>query len=91
MNHVKVKVFGAFRNYIPDGVIEVHLPTGISVLDAKNRIALEIRKRAPNFSNDSLIQDSALGNEDGIFSENQTLGQFEQKSVLALLPPVCGG
>lgn len=91
MIHVTVKVFGAFRKYVPSGELGVYVEPNLSIDQIKNKIAEEIRALAPNFSDDGLMKDSVLGNSEGVFSENQKLTLREAGEILALLPPVCGG
>lgn len=91
MNAVTIKVFGAFRKYVPSGELKINLDSELSVPAIKERIAKEIRAIAPGFNDEGLIADSALGNAQGIFSESQTLTSLQGEEVLALLPPVCGG
>lgn len=76
-----VRLFGAFRSFGSDVMIAVH--SGASVTDVKNKLTQSLQGVDPQ-----LVQDSVLGNDHEIISDNAV---FTRDTALALLPPVCGG
>ena len=88
MNTIEVKLFGAFKKYIPNGKIQIQVQTGTPISELKNIIEKEIKKQAPQFSDHHLILESALANAEEILSEAAVI---TNETALAYLPPVCGG
>lgn len=78
---VTVRLFGAFREYGESVTFQV--APAISVLDVKERLGKEL-----GVKDTTLIHDSAIANDDEIIGNNAVL---TQDSLLAILPPVCGG
>jgi molybdopterin converting factor small subunit len=88
MNEVEVRLFGAFRKYIPEGRLKITISQSCDVETFKEKIRLRIKESAPGFSDENLISESALANENEILAED---GVVHAGEMLALLPPVCGG
>lgn len=88
MNEVEVRLFGAFRKYVPDGRLRITISRPCDVETFKEKILLRIKEVAFEFSDDSLISESALANENEILSDG---GIVHVGETVALLPPVCGG
>lgn len=78
---ITVKLFGAFRKC--GETICVVLNTGASVLDVKTSLAAKM-----GGDEAALVQDSALANDNEIISGESI---FNEDTMLAILPPVCGG
>lgn len=88
MKMVEVKLFGAFRRYVPSGKVMVELSERMAVPDFKVQLGIEIRKVAPEFDDPHLVSESALANDHEILAEDRLIEGTER---LAILPPVCGG
>lgn len=78
---VTMQLFGAFKKY-GEKIIFI-VPSGSTVQDVKNKLAIELKLDDP-----TLIYDSAIANDDEIIEKNNV---FTQDCCLAILPPVCGG
>jgi molybdopterin converting factor small subunit len=78
---ITIRLFGAFRAYGES--VTFRAASGISVHDVKERLGKEL-----GLKDAALIYDSALANDDEIIGGNAVL---TQDSLLAILPPVCGG
>jgi molybdopterin converting factor small subunit len=78
---ITVRLFGAFRKYGES--VTFRVPSGTSVQGVKERLGSEL-----GISDTALIHDSAIANDDEIVGGNAV---FARDSLLAILPPVCGG
>lgn len=85
----KVRMFGGFRKYVGrDTHIEIEQTHELTVGQVKQKIGEALQKRDPQFADFQLLQDSALANEEHVFSsEDRVPAGIE----IAILPPVCGG
>ncbi len=88
MNQIEVKLFGAFRKYIPSGVLKVQAPDSITAAQMKELIKEVLQKEAPTLSQSDLVHESALATETEVLAEDEWI---RNRNNLALLPPVCGG
>lgn len=88
MKIIKIKMFGAFKNYISSGKIEVQINEYDTVSTLKDKIILKIKEDANHFQNELLVFESALSNEEEILDLDSNI---YNQTELALLPPVCGG
>ncbi|MCC7406118.1 MAG: MoaD/ThiS family protein [Bdellovibrionales bacterium] len=88
MKQVEVRLFGAFRRYIPDGRIQITLDEPCSIPVFKTALFSQLQKLNPEFSDLNLVLESALADENIILTEPSVIDATRQ---LALLPPVCGG
>ncbi len=88
MKKVEVRLFGAFRKYVPEGRIQVMLDEPCSIPVFKTTLFSELQKVNPEFSDVNLVLESALADENFILTESSVIDATRQ---LALLPPVCGG
>lgn len=88
MKTIEVRLFGAFRKYIPSGVIQITVDKPSAATEIKLKILQQIQIEFPTFKEESLIHESALANEKEILYEDMIVNESHQ---LALLPPVCGG
>lgn len=88
MREVEIKLFGAFRKYIPVGKIKLHLPEHCTAFQLKQKIHEVLCERVVDYREPSLVFESALATESKVLAEDVLV---EGASDLALLPPVCGG
>ncbi|HMN67746.1 MAG TPA: hypothetical protein PKC28_04330 [Bdellovibrionales bacterium] len=88
MNETEIKLFGAFRKYMPSGSIRVNLPDGVTAGQVKEMVKRVLQQQVPDFSDTNLVYESALATESEILAEDSVI---DNQSDLALLPPVCGG
>ena len=89
MIEVELRLFGAFRNYGSETAeFRLSVPEKTSVASLKKAFAAELRGRVPHFSDEQLVEDSAIADERRILSSGDIL---ERSCRLAILPPVCGG
>ncbi len=88
MSTIRVRLFGAFRKYIPSGVISITIDRPCGTTEIKSKILQQIKSENANFCDDLLIAESALANEKEILFED---AMVDNSAQLALLPPVCGG
>ncbi len=89
MIEIELRLFGAFRNYGSDTAeLRFSIPEKSSVSALKKVFAEELRGRVPHFSDEQLIEDSAIADERRILATDYVL---ERSCRLAILPPVCGG
>lgn len=85
MRKIKVRFFGAFRRPFPSGEHEIEAPGAISVRELKDLVAKNLRDL--NCPESELVYDSVLATEDRILQLDEPI----DGSLVALLPPVCGG
>jgi molybdopterin converting factor small subunit len=88
MSAVSVRLFGAFRKYIPSGEILVEAGDICSAAEFRQKIAARIRELSPDFADVNLVSESVLANDVEILEESTRVKAGDR---LAFLPPVCGG
>ncbi len=88
MNEIEIKLFGAFRKYVPAGSITVKLPDQLTAGQLKEIIKCELEGQAAGFNEPSLVYESALATDSEVLAEDALVSD---RRNLALLPPVCGG
>lgn len=88
MIHLKVRLFGAFRNYGNGEFIEFDVPKNSCIEQVKELLTKKLQALNPEFMNTGLIADSVLASEDSVLDSNR---QLTSSCSLAILPPVCGG
>lgn len=88
MNEIEIKLFGAFRKYVPSGYLKIQAMDNLTVIEIKEIIKMTLQKQIPGFSEVDLISESALATETEVLSEDMIIDLGHH---LALLPPVCGG
>ncbi|MEY4615441.1 MAG: hypothetical protein RJB66_401 [Pseudomonadota bacterium] len=85
----RVRLFGAFRKYVGnDTHIVIDHSSEITVGEVKQLIGQALRKRNPQFEDDQLVLDSAIANDESIYSSHDLVVPGGE---IAILPPVCGG
>jgi molybdopterin converting factor small subunit len=101
---VEVRLFGAFRQYLSNisdlqkskSEIKTKFPNSIaltvqhniSIQDLRHELITQLNILRPDLDNHSLVFDSAFADEDSILEDHQFV---DARSVLSILPPVCGG
>lgn len=88
MNEIEIKLFGAFRKYVPSGRIKIQVLNQFTVLQLKEKINSVLQEQVPGFNEPSLVYESALATETEVLNEDALISNQRN---LALLPPVCGG
>jgi molybdopterin converting factor small subunit len=84
---VKVKLFGAFRQYAQD-VVELDVAEGASLTQLRGALALRLGELSGNFTDTGLLDESVFATDQHILGEATRLSA---PTTLAVLPPVCGG
>ncbi len=88
MKEIEIKLFGAFKKFIPSGKITVQVSGEITAIELKRKINEVFREQRSDFQESTLVFESALATDSEILQEDVTI---DERSSLALLPPVCGG
>ncbi|MBK9294773.1 MAG: hypothetical protein IPM57_10095 [Oligoflexia bacterium] len=88
MREIEIKLFGAFRNYVPTGMITIKLVDQLTAIQLKQKIQNLLQNQIKGFQDSTLVFESALATETEVLDEGEVIND---KSNLALLPPVCGG
>ncbi|NJM09501.1 MAG: hypothetical protein HC883_00950 [Bdellovibrionaceae bacterium] len=88
MKEIEIRLFGAFRKYVPAGRIKLQIDRQYTALELKGKIQEALQAQIPDYTEQSLVFESALATEDEVLSEEAIVNE---KCNLALLPPVCGG
>ena len=83
-----ISLFGAFRAFAAGAPFIIEVQHGATLIQARQALKQALKQRHPDFSNDALVDESALADEKEILSESAT---FTHDASLAILPPVCGG
>lgn len=82
---VKIRLFGAFRNFIEQPEVELAVPSGTSLADLKPALARHLQG---GDRIQALLAESAFADEKRVLLDSETLAANVR---LAVLPPVCGG
>ncbi len=88
MKTVNVKFFGAFRKFVPTGESQIEIASDMSASDFKGLIQTHLEKMCSNFSEVTLIAESALATDQRVLNCHDVI---DGSSMIAILPPVCGG
>lgn len=88
MIEVKIRLFGALRDYGDDREIKLKVPASSSVCQLRASLLSHIQCFHPQFAEPHLVMDSAFAIESEILQDSF---QIESDCRLAILPPVCGG
>lgn len=85
---VKLQFFGIFRQYINQEYIVLNLNGASSVKEFKQLVFNHLQQNYQGFSDQQLVQISAIANNKEILPEAAVL---TNSCCLSILPPVCGG
>jgi hypothetical protein len=85
---VQVQLFGAFRDLEPSGLCQIEFREGQTAEQIKLSIYEVICKENSKINFEALFKVSAIGSENKVFADDELVSGF---TMLAILPPVCGG
>ncbi len=89
MIQVEVRLFGKFKKYeTGQPRVLIQLQESSTVENVKTALSTYFLEKNSSFSDQQLIEDSAIANEKNILSSGD---RILQPCTLAILPPVCGG
>ncbi len=87
---IRVRLFGAFRRWSPDGGIRLSAPPRTTAAELRALLLAALRRLDAGFDGQALLASSAMADESRLLDEGWSVpagGPVE----LAILPPVCGG
>jgi hypothetical protein len=84
---LKIRLFGAFRDFSPDGFLTVPVKGHESVIQIKTLVGERLRLLESSFDVEALVSKSVIATDDKILND---LDQVDAAEI-SLLPPVCGG
>lgn len=87
---IRVRLFGAFCRWSPDGGIRLSAPPGTSAAALRALLLSALERLDAGFDGQALLARSAMADESCLLDEGWSVpvgGPVE----LAILPPVCGG
>lgn len=85
---VKIKLFGALRNYSLISTINLEIPNGRNLLELKLILIEYFSNTYPSFRDEELIKSSVFANDQRILKDEEII---MSNIELSILPPVCGG
>ncbi len=85
---IQVQLFGAFRDLHPSGRCEIDFQEGQTAEQVKTSVLRSIQTSNSKVDLEALIKVSAIGSEDKVYNDDELITGF---TMLAILPPVCGG
>ncbi len=88
MKEIEIKLFGAFRKYVPTGKIILQIKDISTVKLLKEKVQEKLLEQSLEYKGQNLVFESALATETEILRDEELV---DGKTSLALLPPVCGG
>lgn len=84
MNHIHIRLFGAFRQYGDGSTIRVAVPPEATVTGLREAFAHELEDDNAR----SLLRASAFATDEMVLNETDPVPLDREISIL---PPVCGG
>lgn len=88
MLQIRVRMFGAFRNLVPEGELQVEVPEKLSVAGLKIVLGEKFSTLPSSYDVARLLSNSVFANESRILKDSE---EIHNETTLALLPPVSGG
>jgi molybdopterin converting factor small subunit len=88
MSQIRVRMFGAFRNLVPEGELQVEVPENLSVAGLKIVLGEKFSTFPSSYDVTRLLSNSVFANENRILKDFE---KIHNEITLALLPPVSGG
>ena len=85
---IKVKLFGAMRQYHNKNEITIAIKKGSLVKEVRKKIGEKLEKNKSRVFDKKLLKISAIADEKKILYDYQPINQ---KKKLSILPPVSGG
>jgi molybdopterin converting factor small subunit len=86
---LRVRLFGPLRAYADGSEVEIEVPAGARVRDAREALVAVLEAGRPGQNARALVSRSVLGSETDVLDNDSPLPAGTQ--ALAALPPVCGG
>jgi len=87
MNKVKIRLFGAFRNYISKPSVTLEVEAGSTARAVRKNLEDYFLVNTENFDS-KIIEESMLSTDDAVLDLDD---KIPEGVSLAILPPVCGG
>jgi molybdopterin converting factor small subunit len=84
---VTIRLFGAFRNYIPEPSVTLEVVEGSTAGVVRKNLEEYFLTHSENFDS-KIITESMLATEDTVLELDDVV---PEGISLAILPPVCGG
>ncbi len=88
MNPVRLRLFGAFRDYSENPVLEFELDEAVTVERFRGLLLDRLCALKGSPQTAALVADSAIADEESTLDEQDWIQGGRE---LAILPPVCGG
>ena len=88
MIELEVKMFGAFREWAPSGVLTVKVTPEMTLEQFRRCFIESLKQKEPSFQEETLVFESAFATDDTILTDTDIVSSYQ---TLAVLPPVCGG
>ncbi len=88
MFEVKIRLFGAFRDYSEQNFLSFQFEPGTSLDQIKQSLAQKLMLLRPEKPCATLLAQSVLADESAVLCEDFVLAKSQE---LAIIPPVCGG
>ena len=89
MIEVRVRPFGAFRDYSAEAPIAVQLPQGSGLPELRAALIGRLSELRPDLDAAGLVRDSAFADEAQVILG--AADRIDRPCTLFALPPVCGG
>ena len=80
---LEIKLFGALREFSPDGVIHITPQPTATIADVKKQLIATFGSTA-----ESYVTQAALATDTKIMADDDSIAHV---ATLSALPPVCGG
>ena len=88
MIQIQIKLFGGFRKYENGNDLFLLLKEESSIAEIREVFIERMKIENSNFNETALVFDSVFANEENILMDTD---KISQSTILAILPPVCGG
>ena len=85
---IRVRLFGAFREWQPAGMVQLELPPDSCMADVKRALVSELSGNGDDSQLAAWVGDSVLADDQSTLLDSDPVGPGRE---LAILPPVCGG
>ena len=85
---IKVKLFGAMRQYHNYSEITITVKKGSLIKEVRKKIGEKLKRNKSRNFDKKLLKISAIADEKKILHDHQ---EINQKKKLSILPPVSGG
>lgn len=86
---LSIKFFGALRQYMENGELNLILPEKMNLSQIRELIVTTLRRQHQHFNDDRLLDYAVFANDICILQEHNFI--IETDTTISVLPPVCGG